>query len=802
MTQVIRPHMGVPPTSPEMFKALFEHLAPQGIERGMKIVVGSAANKLTIELGAWWTAQGDNIVEDSDWTDYFSPETGRPLTANATAFDRWDIIVGDYFYTSNTGKKATYQIETGTPAAVPVPPVFTNDQIPIAFALMEAGQSTYTDILRAPSIFRWNCYLSGGVETLRYGSQNAIRVIVAPNDLDWLDLKAGVYYQMANTDLTGTDGAAITTWTTIAGWDEDGDVTLKWLVDEVIAARGDMSSLGARLDVSLDKDGTIKPAALKEKIAHGDLTDMPDTGSFTTDNDTWLSNHGLSVWGPGGSQIPGTYTINYQYNGGDRRFRFALGAWVYTDGTEKKTYLLTALSKLNWIFVSVQSTLLFVLALGTKDIDVTVTSWGSQNADHNASFVRVCDANPDLSGMLTQFFPTRTEFEAEQGYIDTLQGDVVTNDAAITAEVTARKSALDKIHGDGVLSGCGYTGLGGGGVLAFASGYVLSNGAVVTFAGGTTASVTGSNGTKYVVVNAAGVLAVRTLIAHEGDVYLRTVVVSGLTIDVNAEKREFVSWPYDRNILPVADGSDVAAETRGGRMLSFVGRLGMAEVLSVDASLDSVNIDVVASADNPFEEGMAVVLCLSGTYYFRTVDSVGTQSVSFASAGLPEPATGVIYEVKTVAENIDSRYRTLTAQGIAWQRDADEDSALPGGADGGLFGGGFGYTATTTFDGDNGNARPVYWKAYVGAGIDWTASNWNSVDKTAAVFTGCVLYDGTDGTGWRLFCDENGALRLTAAHVTLSASKGKHAYFNLDIFLSPKLECFASVGIGHFPNLG
>ncbi|MCZ7583321.1 MAG: hypothetical protein M5R36_08305 [Deltaproteobacteria bacterium] len=57
------------------------------------------------------------------------------------------------------------------------------------------------------------------------------------------------------------------------------------VLDEVEAARGSKASVDERLDVSLNNDGSIKTAALQEKIAHGDLTNMPDTGGSNGDHD-------------------------------------------------------------------------------------------------------------------------------------------------------------------------------------------------------------------------------------------------------------------------------------------------------------------------------------------------------------------------------------------------------------------------------------------------------------------------------------------------------------------------------------
>jgi len=57
------------------------------------------------------------------------------------------------------------------------------------------------------------------------------------------------------------------------------------VMDEVEDARGSKPTLDDRLDISLNNDGTIKPSALQDKIAHADLTDMPDSAGANTDHD-------------------------------------------------------------------------------------------------------------------------------------------------------------------------------------------------------------------------------------------------------------------------------------------------------------------------------------------------------------------------------------------------------------------------------------------------------------------------------------------------------------------------------------
>jgi len=188
--------------------------------------------------------------------------------------------------------------------------------------------------------------------------------------------------------------------------------------------------------------------------------------------------------------------------------------------------------------------------------------------------------------------------------------------------------------------------------------------------------------------------------------------------------------------------------------------------------------------------GMECVLKMDdGNYYIRTVDSISVKNVIFTTAGLPQPATGTVAEVRTITDEIDCRNRRVRVIGGASMRSADAASRLPGGADADYLNTSIGYYSgslqTPT------NHAPVLAVGYLGSGVTWSEAGWAAQSTTAANFRGCAIYSGEESAatdGWRIFCDENGALRITYAHADITAAKGQLAYFSLDIVLSPKLE--------------
>ena len=264
MAQVIRQHLGLDP-DPQNFNLQLEGVIASGVIRGFRCSTGTDPNSVSIEAGEVWSRDADQITESTTLVNYFSAASGRALTPNVTANDRIDMVVAEYFYTASTTKPAVYKIVEGTPAASPKPPEESNVQVPIAYALMPAGATQYTIYYRAPRIVRYNCYLDNGTEKVRYGDQLAVRAFVVHDALTFLDLVEGVHINLIDagtlSDGDSTGSSWVSSWTLIEG----GEMHLAAIIAEVVAARGDMSSLDARLDVSLNENGTLKNGAISHK---------------------------------------------------------------------------------------------------------------------------------------------------------------------------------------------------------------------------------------------------------------------------------------------------------------------------------------------------------------------------------------------------------------------------------------------------------------------------------------------------------------------------------------------------------
>lgn len=78
-------------------------------------------------------------------------------------------------------------------------------------------------------------------------------------------------------------------------------ITAEDIIDEVVAARGSVASLDARLDVALNEDGTLKPQA--NLVSDSDLF-----GSIGHGN--WVHNDDFLIWAFGDSVAPTAWTLS------------------------------------------------------------------------------------------------------------------------------------------------------------------------------------------------------------------------------------------------------------------------------------------------------------------------------------------------------------------------------------------------------------------------------------------------------------------------------------------------------------
>ena len=243
-------------------------LLQPGIREGYHVSIGSTPNVISIAKGVLLTRQGDKIELTADRADTL------PITANSLGFTRRDLIVCYYHYTeSDPGPQPIYQIITGT--ADDEFPGYDQFRTPLAVGIIENGASTYTEIIQWPTMIRYNHDVVSGVEYMRHGNEVALRLKLIRTPETTTTEKAGMRVEMIPPG-TLADGAAIqeSDWVAAFVLNAEGEVHVQDLLDEIVQARGDHSTLDERLDISLNDDGTLK-------AEHNDLADMGSPGTIT-----------------------------------------------------------------------------------------------------------------------------------------------------------------------------------------------------------------------------------------------------------------------------------------------------------------------------------------------------------------------------------------------------------------------------------------------------------------------------------------------------------------------------------------
>jgi len=708
MTQTIRNHLGLAP-DPHEYNLQLAGFVPSGIISGMRCATGSVAASVTIGFGEWFSAQGDQIAEDAARADYFCAASGRPLTANATASARYDLIVGEYWYVAAPDKQAVYKIVLGTAGDDDIPD-WSNVQFPIAIARMPAGASSYDSYWSFPRAWRWNCYVEAGLEYVRYGDQTAIKVMVVHEAIPVLDLVAGLHAQFVESGEL-SDGDEIIEWKTPFVLTPDGEVSIQAWIDEIIAARGNCSNLNDRLSVALDGDGNLKRVGLLDNVmdeveaARGEQKDLDTRLDVSMDNYGFIQHPDLAgMAGP----------------------------------------------------------------IGTPGLPWYIPDQRASCSDHDA-----------------RYYP-RTEIDA------TLASTIEDAEDEVA-------DALRKLHMDGVLTGCDYdsdalvVGPSTVRVVYFTAGYVLYQGRVIQVDVSSVSIDSTYTGEKYISVTPTGSLS-----TAEGDyptgVRIRKLYLTSGSIDQNLDTRKNIALPDRANDFRAADdlSETLSADESGGFSLVWQGKMAIGQM--VDSGTDNVTINHV-STDNPFTEGMTVVIRDSGgTCYFRTVQTSSTSSptIFLTGAGLPNGMTGAISEYRKLDTLRDYRDRLLTIIGSGDERNADSDSLLPGGNDDYQT-----FSGIVVFNGSlatSGNMTPFVGQLYSEDGIEWDATAWQAVSTSPASAQAFTIYVGSEtatGDGWRLFAEkEYGHLLLTYSKYNWTSAKGGYVYFNMAIMCGPKINAY------------
>jgi len=261
-----------------------------GVKEGFAIKAGSTSAKITIEPGILFTGEGDQVELESEYTDV----PGLDATANAAVSDRLDLIYCYYrFVESSPAPQPSYGVKLGTAGSPSLVEFGQNQyQIPIGLALVAAGASVYSGFYPFPRVFRVNHFVFSGKEYITTGIHTAMRIMIIPMSIPSLSIEAGIRVEMVEAG-TLSDDDEITSWSKPFHLAHDGEAVLNARIDEIwaeiIAARGNMTSLDARFDVSVDEDGTLKagtvqghalavlPGAVTQIVAnsinHGDIVD-------------------------------------------------------------------------------------------------------------------------------------------------------------------------------------------------------------------------------------------------------------------------------------------------------------------------------------------------------------------------------------------------------------------------------------------------------------------------------------------------------------------------------------------------
>jgi len=306
------------PEDTELMNRRWEGIIEPGVKQGFEVTLGTDPPQTTITIRSGvlvtndycWVEETESLIDVCD------------IPENTSDDPRWDLVVCEHRYLRSVPPPvAEYYIVQGTPDANPTMPDVPENCIPLAFCYIPAGATQYSEIVNFITHMQYNCYWDDADDSwhIRFGAKMALLVSITPVDSGAMDVHQGMRIFIHPGGVA--DGDPIT-WTRVMELTHNGFTELLELAQEVIQARGSLASLDdrldvslnndgsfkrvgllddvmdevedargskpdldARLDVSLNNDGTIKPSALLEKIAHSDLTDMPDSGGSNSDHD-------------------------------------------------------------------------------------------------------------------------------------------------------------------------------------------------------------------------------------------------------------------------------------------------------------------------------------------------------------------------------------------------------------------------------------------------------------------------------------------------------------------------------------
>ena len=352
----------------------------------------------------------------------------------------------------------------------------------------------------------------------------------------------------------------------------------------------------------------------------------------------------------------------------------------------------------------------------------------------------------------------------------------------------------DRIHGDGVLTGCDVLSVNGMS-LHIAAGTVLLNGKLVTVQDHWSDSME-TEGTWYCSINSLG----NSVMSQSGwnGVHLYKCRASASDVEVVSDKRDMISLPDRRNIFRHAqDFYDAGVTMLGGVTLAWEGVLAIGKVAgcgttTYDGQTRGYCRMVDATFAAVFEPGMIVTFwnLSEAATYKRVVHAVNADYVYFTvSTSVGANSSGTLAEYRKIDGSADFRDRILTVLSTSRYSLYNDPNFMPNGNDKGTWGATAGATAY-------GNFRMNVSQVYTELGIDFSESGWSDQETGSGA---AIIYvpggsQDSGSQGWRILADDyDGELWIAYAHSTwdgifdASTYKGGRANFYVMILASPDL---------------
>ncbi|HPQ71917.1 MAG TPA: hypothetical protein PKW95_22530 [bacterium] len=618
---------------------------------------------------------------------------------------------------------AMYAIIQGEPSHTPTPPNVPENCIPLAYCFLPASAVRYTDILNFITHFKYNCEWDDEADAWRivFGAKMALLVSITPSSAPYMNASPGL---RVFVHAGGVPDGSVITWTRVMELTPQGFTELVALAQEVIAARGSMASLDARLDVSLGENGAYKRVGFLDQVmaeveqARGSAASLDTRLDVSLNNDGSYRRVGL---------LDQVMDEVEDARGSMPDLDARLDVSLNNDGTIKTA------------------------ALQEKIAHADLTNMpdtGGTNGDHDARYYRQTEIN----------------------------------------------DMRDRIHGDGVLTGCDVLSVNGMS-LHIAAGTVLLNGKLVTVGDQWSDSME-TEGTWYCSINSLG----NSVMSQSGwnGVHLYKCRASSSDVEVVSDKRDMISLPDRRNIFRHAqDFYDTGVTMLGGVSMAWEGVLAIGKVAgcgttTYDGQTRGYCRMVDATFAAVFEPDMIVTFwnLSEAATYKRVVHAVNADYVYFTtSTSVGANSSGTLAEYRKIDSSADFRDRILTVLSTSRYSLYNDPNFMPNGNDKGTWGATAGGTAY-------GNFRMNVSQVYTELGIDFSQTGWSDQETGSGAAMVYVPGGSQDSgsQGWRILADDyDGDLWIAYAHATwdgifdASTYKGGRANFYVMILASPDL---------------